>query len=48
MKDMAARTLLLKLGRLGEIRLQPRWRPSQNANRNRPIPEIDTPRQQPD
>jgi len=40
LKDMACRTLLLKLERLGEIRLPPRQRPSQNANRNRHISEI--------
>jgi hypothetical protein len=37
---MACRTLLLKLERLGEIRLPPRQRPSQNANRNRQIAEL--------
>ncbi|MBE0634837.1 DUF4338 domain-containing protein [Candidatus Bipolaricaulota bacterium] len=40
LKDMACRTLLLKLERLGEIRLPARQRPSQNANRNRSIVEI--------
>ena len=40
LKDMACRTLLLKLERLGEVRLPPRQRPSQNANRNRQISEI--------
>jgi len=40
LKDMACRTLLLKLERLGEIRLPARQRPSQNANRNRSISEI--------
>ena len=39
-KDMACRTLLLKLERLGEVCLPSRQRPSQNANRNRSIPEI--------
>lgn len=34
-KDMAARTLLLKLERGGHIRLPPRQRPSSNAFRNR-------------
>lgn len=40
LKDMACRTLLLKLERLGEIRLPARQRPSQNANRNRTVAEI--------
>lgn len=40
MKDMACRTLLLKLERLGEIRLPPRQGASSNSNRNRHIPEI--------
>ena len=40
LKDMACRTLLLKLERLGEICLPVRQRPSQNANRNRRIIEI--------
>lgn len=40
LKDMACRTLLLKLERLGEVRLPPRQRPSQNANRNRHLGEI--------
>jgi len=40
LKDMACRTLLLKLERLGTIDLPPRQRPSQNANRNRRIIEI--------
>lgn len=40
LKDMACRTLLLKLERLGEICLPARQRPSQNANRNRTIAEI--------
>lgn len=40
LKDMACRTLLLKLERLGEICLPARQRPSQNANRNRFISEI--------
>jgi len=40
LKDMACRTLLLKLKRLGAIRLPPRQRPSPNANRNRSITEV--------
>ena len=36
-KDMAARTLLLKLERGGHIRLPPRQRPSSNAFRNRRV-----------
>lgn len=40
LKDMACRTLLLKLERLGEICLPARQRPSQNANRNRTIADI--------
>ena len=36
-KDMAARTLLLKLERAGLIRLPPRCAPSQNARRNRQV-----------
>ncbi len=36
-KDMAARTLLLKLERSGHIRLPPRQRPSSNAFRNRGV-----------
>jgi len=39
-KDMACRTLLLKLERLGEVCLPPRQRPSQNGNRNRQILEV--------
>jgi hypothetical protein len=39
-KDMAARTLLLKLERSGHIRLPPRQRPCSNALRNRCVPEI--------
>ena len=35
LKDMAARTLLLKLERAGHIRLPPRQRPSSNGFRNR-------------
>ena len=34
LKDMACRTLLLKLERRGQIRLPPRQRPSPNARRN--------------
>jgi len=37
-KDMAARTLLLKLERAGHIRLPPRRRPSSNDLRNRRVP----------
>lgn len=37
-KDMAARTLLLKLERAGHIRLPPRQRPSSNALRNSRVP----------
>ena len=37
-KDMAARTLLLKLERAGHIRLPPRQRPSSNRLRNRRLP----------
>ncbi len=37
-KDMAARTLLLKLERAGHIRLPPRRSPSPNGHRNRLIP----------
>ena len=40
LKDMACRTLLLKLERLGEVHLPLRQRPSQNANRNRQISEL--------
>ena len=36
-KDMAARTLLLKLERGGHIRLPPRQRPSSNGFRNRHV-----------
>jgi hypothetical protein len=39
-KDMAARTLLLKLERAGHIRLPPRQRPSSNAWRNCRAPEV--------
>ena len=38
---MAARTLLLKLERLKEIRLPARQRPSPNAHRNRRITEVE-------
>ena len=38
LKDMAARTLLLKLERAGHIRLPPRQRPSSNDLRNRRVP----------
>ncbi|MEI7903163.1 MAG: Druantia anti-phage system protein DruA [bacterium] len=37
-KDMAARTLLLKLERADHIRLPPRQRPSSNGFRNRRVP----------
>jgi hypothetical protein len=40
LKDMAARTLLLKLERAGHIRLPPRQRPSSNALRNRRVPVV--------
>jgi len=40
LKDMACRTLLLKLERMNEICLPARQRPSPNANRNRQIKEI--------
>lgn len=40
LKDMACRTLLLKLERLGQIRLPPRQRPSANALRNRHLVEV--------
>jgi hypothetical protein len=39
-KDMAARTLLLKLERSGHIRLPPRQRPSSNGLRNRRVPLV--------
>jgi len=42
-KDMAARTLLLKLERSGHIRLPPRQRPSSNAFRNRHVPVVEPP-----
>jgi len=42
-KDMAARTLLLKLERAGYIQLPPRQRPSPNASRNRRIPAAPAP-----
>ena len=38
LKDMAARTLLLKLERTGHIRLPPPRRPSSNGLRNRRVP----------
>jgi hypothetical protein len=38
LKDMAARTLLLKLERMGHIRLPPRRRLSSNGLRNRRVP----------
>ena len=40
LKDMACRTLLLKLERLGQIRLPARQRPSANALRNRQLLEV--------
>ena len=40
-KDMAARTLLLKLERAGLIELPERRRPSQNGFRNRHLPFVD-------
>ena len=43
LKDMAARTLLLKLERAGHIQLPPRQRPSPNASRNRRIPVAPAP-----
>lgn len=39
-KDMAARTLLLKLERAGHIRLPPRRGPSPNQRRNRVVPLV--------
>ena len=39
-KDMAARTLLLKLERAGHMRLPPRQRPSSNGLRNRSVPVV--------
>ncbi|MEO5936987.1 MAG: Druantia anti-phage system protein DruA [Terriglobales bacterium] len=39
-KDMAARTLLLKLERSGHLRLPPRQRPSSNEFRNRGVPVV--------
>jgi len=43
LKDMAARTLLLKLERAGHIQLPPRQRSSPNASRNRRIPAAPAP-----
>ena len=40
LKDMACRTLLLKLERRGQIRLPPRQRADPNAHRNRQITEL--------
>ena len=40
-KDMAARTLLLKLERRGCIELPPRQRPSSNQFRNRRVPVVE-------
>ena len=39
-KDMAARTLLLKLERSGHIQMPPRQRPSSNGFRNRRVPVV--------
>lgn len=39
-KEMAARTLLLKLERSGHILLPPRQRPSSNEFRNRTVPDV--------
>ncbi|MFW6367313.1 MAG: Druantia anti-phage system protein DruA [bacterium] len=44
-KDMAARTLLLKLERAGHIRLPERRGPSPNANRNRRIAPVGAPKE---
>jgi hypothetical protein len=41
-KDMAARTLLLKLERGGHLRLPPRQRPSSNGLRNRHVPVAES------
>jgi hypothetical protein len=41
LKDMAARTLLLKLERRGFVKLPARRRPSSNAFRNRRVPLLD-------
>jgi hypothetical protein len=41
LKDMAARTLLLKLERAGHIHLPPRQRPSSNEFRNRRTPRVE-------
>ena len=43
LKDMACRTLLLKLERAGHIRLPPRIRPSSNGLRNRRPPVAPLP-----
>lgn len=42
-KDMAARSLLLKLERAGHIRLPERRGPSPNGHRNRPAASVGTP-----
>ena len=42
-KDMAARTLLLKLERMGHVRLPPRRRPSPNGHRNRHVAPVAPP-----
>ena len=42
LKDMAARTLLLKLERGGHFRLPPRQRPSSNGFRNRHVPMVES------
>ena len=41
-KDMAARTLLLKLERSGHIQMPPRQRPSSNEFRNVVVPATET------
>jgi hypothetical protein len=41
LKDMAARTLLLKLERAGHVQLPPRRGPSPNGHRNRDLPALD-------
>jgi len=43
LKDMAARTLLLKLERCGHIRLPKRRGPSPNGRRNRHVPVVQQP-----
>jgi hypothetical protein len=41
LKDMAARTLLLKLERFGRLQLPPRRGPSPNGRRNQAVPMVD-------